>query len=121
MFNNFIYVDISYLQNLTGGDIAVMKEIISLFKLEVPKYLCDLKRCNDQKSWDDLAACAHKAKSSFALMGIGDVVTDLKNLEILARDKNDSPQYDIIIQSVEDIYEKAIAELDTFLREISGN
>lgn len=121
MFNNFIYVDISYLQSLTGGDIATMTEIINLFKLEVPKYLSDMKKCNDLKDWDNLASVAHKAKSSFALMGIGEVVTDLKNLEILAREKNESEQYAVLILSVEYLYSKAIFELEEFLGDITVN
>lgn len=121
LFKNFKFVDISYLQNLTGGDIAVMTEIINLFKLEVPRYLVDLKKSRELKNWDELAGVAHKAKSSFALMGIGEVVSELKNLELLAREKNESEQYDLLIKSVEDIYDKAIFELDQFLKNISIN
>jgi hypothetical protein len=114
MESGYKYVDISFIQNLTSGDIVVIKEIISLFRMEVPLYIADLKKSYDEKQWDNLAAVAHKAKSSFALMGIQEVVADLKSLEIQAKDKQITDIFPAIISNVETIYNLAIKELEAF-------
>lgn len=112
MDGDFKYVDVSFLKNMTNGDKTVMGEIIQLFKLEVPKYMHDLYLHLNNKNWDELSAAAHKAKSSFALMGIHECVTDLKNLEIFSKKREEIDSLSSIIQNIERIYNEASQELD---------
>ncbi len=108
-------VDISFLQNLTGGSAGTTLEILNLFKTEVPKYLADLRKGIEEKNLENIAYVAHKAKSSFALMGIIAVVTILKNLEIDAKSATNVEKFSSMVFSVEDIYNKAIVELERYV------
>ncbi|MBI5218725.1 MAG: Hpt domain-containing protein [Bacteroidia bacterium] len=112
MENEKKYVDISFLKNLTGGDNVVISEVINLFKMEVPRYIQELNTALNNKNWDELAAVAHKAKSSFALMGINDVVTDLKKLETLSKDEKNTDSISDIVKNVEAIYLSSVKELE---------
>lgn len=114
MDNIYQYVDITFLQNLTGGSAGTTIEIISLFKSEVPKYLADLRKSIEENNLDNVAYTAHKAKSSFALMGIGDVVTALKDMEISAKSLSGAEKFSATVDQVERIYFKAIEELDRY-------
>lgn len=115
MQQEFKYVDISFLKNMTSNDPLIMSEIIQLFKMEVPKYMNDIYLHLNNKNWGELSAAAHKAKSSFALMGINESVSDLKDLEIKSKTQIDTDTFSSIVQNIERVYHEAMKELDTLI------
>jgi HPt (histidine-containing phosphotransfer) domain-containing protein len=110
------YVDITFLRNMTGGDDLIINEIVHLFKMEVPKYLDEMQLHINNKNWYELSAAAHKAKSSFALMGISDIVGELKTIELLSKDQKEIETYQEILKKVEFVYNDSLKELDDILK-----
>lgn len=109
------HVDFSFLQSLSGGDKNVIKEVLALFELEVPKYFAELDKAYEIKDWESLANVAHKAKSSFALMGISEVVSELKNTELQARNKHSVDDFQGFRNKLELIYNNSLAEIKSYI------
>ena len=65
-----------------------------------------------KKKWDDLSSFAHKAKSSFAIMGINSMVEDLKSIELNAKNRESLNNIEEFVRKFEKISMEAIAELD---------
>ena len=58
---------------------------------------------------------AHKAKSSVAILGMQEVVEELKKLEILAKSEESPDQYPEIVETFATICQLAIEELDEII------
>ncbi|HBX51935.1 MAG: hypothetical protein A2275_18520 [Bacteroidetes bacterium RIFOXYA12_FULL_35_11] len=115
MQQEFKHVDISFLKNMTSDDPLIMSEIIQLFKMEVPKYLHDIYLHLNSKNWNELSAAAHKAKSSFALMGINESVSNLKDLEIKSKNQIEIETFTSLVQNIERVYHEAMKELEPLI------
>lgn len=87
MSNQYKTIDLSYLESIAEGDKSVMKDLISIFLEQIPEFVDGLEKGFAEKQWLDVAAVAHKAKSSVISMGMEDLGNrDLKNLELMAKE-----------------------------------
>jgi len=76
------YTNLTYLQNITGGDPETIRELIELFIEQVPEFIGNLKGHLETKRYLELGKEAHKAKSSVMIMGMDDLGWDLKALQL---------------------------------------
>ncbi|MFY0674935.1 MAG: Hpt domain-containing protein [Bacteroidia bacterium] len=65
--------DLSYLNEISGGDEDFIKEMIETFLEETPKDLADVKTHLANENWEELGKTAHKMKSSIKMFGYGSV------------------------------------------------
>ena len=87
MSNQHNTIDLSYLESIAEGDRSVIKDLISIFLEQIPEFVDGLEKSFAEKQWLDIAAIAHKAKSSVISMGMEDLGNrDLKNLELIAKE-----------------------------------
>lgn len=87
MSNQYSTIDLSYLESIAEGDRSVMQDLISIFLEQIPEFVEGLEKGFAEKQWLDVAAVAHKAKSSVISMGMEDLGNrDLKNLELVAKE-----------------------------------
>ncbi len=86
MPNLYQYIDLSYLEDITDGDVGLIKELIAIFIEQIPEFNLGFSDGMQNKDWVKIAAVAHKAKSSVISMGMNDLGSyDLKNLELVAK------------------------------------
>ena len=85
--------DLKYLQQMTGNDIGMMKEVIDLFLNQLDEFRTEFDLLLKQKNWLELSRLAHKIKSSSLMMGIEPMTDEMKELEILAREGKDAEKY----------------------------
>ncbi len=86
MPNKYRWIDLSYLESVSGEDREIMEELITIFLDQIPEFNEDLDKNFREKRWRKIAAIAHKAKSSVLAMGMEELGNeDLKNLELLAK------------------------------------
>ena len=78
--------DLSYLQQMTGNEREVIKEMIELFLNQLTEMRVDIELLVNSKNWFELSRLAHKIKSSALVMGIGQMSEDMKELELLAKE-----------------------------------
>jgi hypothetical protein len=76
------FTNLNYLQTITEGDTASMRELITLFIEQVPEFIGNLKKHLAEEQYIELGKEAHKAKSSVMIMGMEDLGHDLKTLQL---------------------------------------
>lgn len=104
-------INLSYLNEISDGDNDLVLEIINIFITEVPTYIMMMKDYHQKEYWNELSKLAHKAKASSSIMGMKQLTNELKNLEILAKEKKDTRLYSSFILNIENQFNLAIEEL----------
>jgi len=104
--------DLSYLQEMAGGNKMLILEMISIFKSQVAEFADEMDKLLGNKEYELLGKLAHKAKSSVAIMGMSDLAEDLKTLELLAKDKKNTRLYPTILKNFREGTSEAIEELE---------
>jgi HPt (histidine-containing phosphotransfer) domain-containing protein len=80
-------INLSYLESIAEGDRTIIKELVTIFLEQIPEFTEGLDKSFSEKKWLEMAAIAHKAKSSDISMGLENLGNrDLKNLELLAKE-----------------------------------
>ncbi|MBN1158146.1 MAG: Hpt domain-containing protein [Bacteroidales bacterium] len=104
--------DLSYLQEMSGGNLELVKEMISIFKSQVIEFTKDMENHLNNKEFELLGKLAHKAKSSVSIMGLNDLANDLKTLENLAKEGKNAERYPALVRRFREITEEAVEELN---------
>jgi HPt (histidine-containing phosphotransfer) domain-containing protein len=105
-------IDLSYLKSVTDGDEDLIKELVDIFKTQVPEYLTEFNDAFEQKDTESLSKIAHKSKSSVAIMGLSELAEQLSQLEKEAKEKGFSDDYKKYILLFEEQCNGAIEELN---------
>jgi HPt (histidine-containing phosphotransfer) domain-containing protein len=80
-------IDLSYLEEVTGGSSEIIQEMLELFLSETPVQLESLKEHITQSNWDEIKAEAHKAKPTFLYVGLKNSHNNLVSIENHSRNK----------------------------------
>jgi HPt (histidine-containing phosphotransfer) domain-containing protein len=110
----FKYVDLKYLNEISGGKRDLLLEMIQIFNSEVPGYIKLMNNFYEGRNWEALARLSHKAKASASIMGMKQLSSDLKDLELLAHEQKDTGLYPSILKSIENQFIAAMEELEQF-------
>jgi len=105
-------IDLSYLREMSGGNQALILEMIDIFKDQVKEFSEGLETHYEKEEFEQLGKLAHKAKSSISIMGLNDLATDLKTLELLAKAGKDQDKYQQIIDKFKFETLEAVNELN---------
>lgn len=81
MIQNNKITDLSYLQEMSGNDSSIIKEMIVIFIEQIPEFEHDFTTAFETQDWNALGAIAHKAKSSVRTMGMDEMGDKLEQLE----------------------------------------
>jgi PAS domain S-box-containing protein len=63
-------INLSYLMDLSNGDVHFVRAILEAFLSEVPVSLQDMELLVKQNNWDQVSKLAHKLKPNFAMLGL---------------------------------------------------
>jgi len=74
--------DLSYLEEIAGGEATVMKEFIELFLEQITEFKSEMQFQLQNQQWGELGKTAHKAKSSVMTFGLNELGQHLKQLQI---------------------------------------
>ena len=86
--------------------------MIDIFKDQVKEFTEGLETHYEKKEFEQLGKLAHKAKSSISIMGLNELATDLKTLELLAKAGKDQDKYQQIIDKFKFETLEAVNELN---------
>lgn len=116
MENEYKWINLSYLDDVSNGDSSIKLSIIELFIDQIPEFENDFSTAFNSKNWKFLGQIAHKAKSSILYMGMNELGNiDLKNIELIA--------YQLYIEHQEannELSDKEIKELSLFKSSFDG-
>jgi len=112
------YIKTDYLEMVSGGDSALVRELVLLFGEQVEEIFSQMKLHLSEKNYCALGLLAHKAKSSVAIMGMDDLAEVLKNFEQQAKEGKDPDDYEHYIARFGKDTRAAMAELDTLINKL---
>jgi len=83
MSNNAIALtDLNYLKTTCGGSEEMVNQIVNMFLESTPELISDMKTSLDEENWEVLKRNAHKAKSSFLMIGAKITGKKLERIEL---------------------------------------
>ena len=90
-------IDLTYLNDITDGDVATKKQLIELFFTQADeiKQRFILSQLSDNV--DEIGRTAHIAKSTTRVMGINDVADKMEQLQRLSEKKETPEMYPTLI------------------------
>ena len=106
-----VHIDLNYLENMSGGDKELMKEMIDIFIEQVPEFVSEMNLHLKNSNNAGLAAVAHKAKSSISIIGLVQLIEDLKAFEMNVNNNIKQDTYKSFISNFESTCNQAILQL----------
>ena len=107
--------DLKYLQQMTGNDSEVMREMIELFLTQLSEIQDDIGFLVDSKNWFELSRLAHKIKSSALVMGIEQMAADMRELEVLTKEGQNTDLYPAYIARFHEMADLVKADMRKYL------
>jgi PAS domain S-box-containing protein len=106
-------IDLTYLNQRTKSNPALMMEMISLYLIHTPPLVTTLKQSLEDQNWSLLGAAAHKMIPSFSIMGISPNFENMakKIQEISVKEEYTDELNDLVTQ-LEAICDQACKELE---------
>ncbi len=111
--------DLSYLKTMSGDNQELIQEMIGIFISQVEEFREEMQLLLDSREYEALGKLAHKAKSSVAIMGMESLAGKLKELELMARKKENIYQYQSYIDLFKADCLDAIRELEFYKKSIA--
>ena len=105
-------IDLSYLREMSGGNQSLILEMIDIFKNQVKEFNEGLIAHYEKKEFEQLGKLAHKAKSSVSIMGLNNLASELKRLELMAKAGKNQAEYQQIINKFKLDTNEAVNELN---------
>ncbi|GAB5409976.1 MAG: hypothetical protein BalsKO_23410 [Balneolaceae bacterium] len=95
-------IDLSYLEDITGGDKEMMVEMLDLFIEDIPKQVSLIEETIRQKELSNLAAESHKLKPTLQYIGLFDMFEIVKELEIIGKSGEFSVKIESLINTLQE-------------------
>lgn len=111
--DNNKYINLSYIKEISEGSPDLMKELINIYIQQVPSFHSQMEHYYSLGKYELLGKLAHKVKNSVAMMGIAELTSDMKELEILAQNGQKTELYPEFIKRFKDISALSVEELNT--------
>jgi HPt (histidine-containing phosphotransfer) domain-containing protein len=117
MNQRFQFVNLNYLEEISGGDLDFKKELIRIFLHQIPEFLSNMNKYLSENQNENLAKEAHTAKSSVLIFMMDEAGGDLKQIQMYAA-CNNLGNIPGLIKKVENSLENAFRELSVYLEEM---
>jgi HPt (histidine-containing phosphotransfer) domain-containing protein len=78
--------NLEYLQQMTGNDPGIVKEMIQMFLAQLDETSVELDTLFESCNWLELSRLAHKMKSSALVIGVEVMTKEMIELEVLAKE-----------------------------------
>jgi HPt (histidine-containing phosphotransfer) domain-containing protein len=112
-------INLDYLINITGGDNAIMAEMIELLLEETPKHLHNIQDYLENEQWTKLGAEAHKIKPMFMYVGLSDLHDAAQELEANGKNAVNLDAIPELINTIETGFQSVQDELKEMVTELS--
>ncbi|MFV1883172.1 MAG: Hpt domain-containing protein [Balneola sp.] len=78
-------IDLSYLEDITGGDKEMMLEMLNLFLEDIPSQVELIKTAVEEKNLKAVGTESHKLKPALQYVGFNEMYELVKELEIIGK------------------------------------
>lgn len=110
-FNTYQYIDLSYMDLMSDGDIDIKKTMLSMLFEEPLHEIKSMKELCAAKNWRDLKNVSHKMKSTLSFFGKDPIVSTNKEIEYLAMNNKDTERIAGLVDELEKLYLYSLEEL----------
>ena len=106
-----IVIDLSPLREIAGDDDMFVAAILGKMVKQLPISFADMDRTCKAAEWPELKAAAHKAKSTFAYLGLDDMKGRLKDIEHNAWDGVDLDKLPEMVETALELGNRILVKL----------
>lgn len=117
--DNDLNINLSYLEDITGGDREMMLEMLDLFINDIPAQVNIIKELSQNKDLINLGSEAHKLKPTLQYVGLFEMFELVKGLEALSKSGKYSNDLETIVMKLEELSNQCIPLLNEKREEFS--
>jgi len=115
-----VIINLSYLEDITGGDRAMVLEMLDLFIRDIPVHIEKIETLYTSQNLVDLAKEAHKLKPTLQYIGLTGMFEDIKLLEEIAKSGFfDEPKLKELVERLKESTIKCVPALISKREELS--
>ncbi|WP_343687577.1 hybrid sensor histidine kinase/response regulator [Chryseobacterium gleum] len=114
--SDYQYIDLSYMQTVSGGDKSFEKMVTQQFIENIPNHLQKLIVAYENKDFHEVKLWAHDLKSSIAIIGLHPLLKE--KLDILETASEGNPDLQKILGEVQKVLSEAVSEAEAFSKTI---
>lgn len=107
-------INFEYLNEVTGGDRDMLKQVLMAYTQHLPGDLKELKRLVDEGDYANAGLMAHKVKSSARILGIESAAW-LAEIEKAAKNNIDTHIIPVKLEQSEANLQQALSEIEAIL------
>lgn len=109
------YTDLSYLEQISGGDATIIRKTIEKFLETTPDMLEKMSLQLANSEYDELGKTVHKLKSSVAFMGINSIKETILEVEKVIKTHSNEQTLKALVGKIREVIESSFAELENSL------
>lgn len=113
--------NLDYLRSMSNGSPELIIELIDIFNDQVIEFAETMQDNLNDKDYDALERIAHKAKSTVAIMGMTELTSKLKDLEMKAKKLEDIDTFQKSVDYFKEESLAAINELNQYKEKVNPN
>jgi len=113
--------NLDYIKSMSGDSPELILELIDIFNEQVIEFAKTMQDNLNNKDYDALERIAHKAKSTVAIMGMTDLASSLKDLEIKAKNLEDIDTFQKLVDYFKEEIQEASNELNQYKNKVNPN
>lgn len=116
---SYMYIDVSYLMEISENDPVMINELAALYKSQVPELVYDMEKALEENNISQFKKIIHKSKSASLVMGIQSIIDKLQVLEERNYTIADIAELNAFVNYFSELSYLAIQEIDLFLNKLS--
>ncbi len=113
-------LDLSYLEEVTGGNSEMIVEMLRLFVNDTPDQLSNIERNVKDGDWDAVRAEAHKLKPTFQYVGMDGTHLLVAEVETKARNREQIERIPELVDSIIQNFNDVLGSLESKIKELSS-
>lgn len=110
--------DLSYLNQVSGGETTFIKEMIRIFSEQVPEFISNMEKHLSAGDYIALGKEAHKAKSSVIIVGMNELGTKMKELQVMTEKGENIDKYPEFVSEFKEQCLAAVKELSVYTNQL---
>ncbi len=104
-------IDLSYLEDITGGDRAVILEMLDLFIRDIPIQIQKIHNHYQSSEMIEMGKEAHKVKPTLQYIGLSNMFEDIKAIEQIVKTGENKASLEEIISRLQSATEECVPAL----------
>ena len=113
-------INISYLEEITGGDKEMILEMLDLFISDIPKHIEKIDEFLSSNQIIEVGREAHKLKPTLQYVGLIKMFEDIKQIEEIAKNGSGKEQLEELVSSLKLQKDVSVEALEEKRKELQG-